>query len=228
MTPIPKTFFITGLGRSGTAFLADALGRTSQYRVVHEWKVPRTPFRDGRLSRFPLWRFYLSRHPFSRLRPGYGEVNSHLRRTLHPTREGPEAYVERRGVILREPRDVIASAMNRSGRTEGDFGPLCDHILRDLAHLYRLLDHPTLHYERFSFERFTNDPEGVREIAAWSGITDLDVSAVAVTTKVNVNKTAWFPRWDSWTGAQRDAFYKAAVHHGLGHVVDAPDLLDAR
>ena len=74
MTPIPKTFFITGYGRSGTRFLALLLDRSKQYRVVHEWRIRGTPFRDGRMRRFPLYRFVLARRPFAAWRPGYGEV----------------------------------------------------------------------------------------------------------------------------------------------------------
>lgn len=215
MTPIPKTFFITGLGRSGTAFLAEMLGQSEGHRVVHEWKIPRTPLRDGRLQRFPLWRFLLARYPFPSVRRGYGEVNSHLRRTLSPAGDGAEALIERRGIILREPRDVVASGMNRSGRTEADFEALCEDVLGDFARLQALLRHPTLHYETFEFERFTRDPAYVLEIAEWAGITDLSAADVTVERKVNVNKTSWFPRSDQWTTEHHETFATVARRHGL-------------
>ncbi len=220
MTPIPRTFFITGLGRSGTTFLASALNRSREYHVVHEWKIPRTPFRDGRLQHFPLWRFYLARHPLGAHRLGYGEVNSHLRRTLGLQDAGREALIEKRGVILRDPRDIIASAMNRLGRTEADFAWLCDERLRDFATLQQLLAHPTLHYERFEFERLTTDPSYVRQIAEWAGITDLDVPAEVVRRKVNSSDGNWFPRWDGWTAAQRDIFHAAATRHAVELAAD--------
>lgn len=215
MTPIPKTFFITGLGRSGTAFLAAALGRARDYRVVHEWKIPRTPLRDGRLSHFPLWRFRLMRQPFGSLRPGYGEVNSHLRRTLSTTEAGKEALVERRGVILRDPRDVVASGMNRRGRTEDDFARLCDEKARDFARLLGLLAHPTLAYERFEFRRITTDADEIRRVAEWAGLGDLDVPDDIVARKVNTNRTSLFPRWSQWTAVQRTAFEAAAERYAI-------------
>lgn len=221
MTPIPRTFFLTGLGRSGTAFLAAALNSPEDYRVVHEWKIPRTPFRDGRLSHFPLWRFYLARHPLAGLRPGYGEVNSHLRRTLSATSAGPEARIEKRGVILRDPRDAIASGMNRNARTDDDFERLCDETLRDFAFLQSLLRHPTLHYERFEFRRFTTDPDYVRQIAAWAGIRNLDVPDDLVARKVNPNMTNTFPRWKAWSGAQQDAFRQSAIRYEVMDAVEA-------
>lgn len=206
MTPISRTFFLTGLGRSGTAFLAAALGQSSSHRVVHEWKIPRTPLRDGRLTRFPLWRFYVMRHPLASVRMGYGEVNSHLRRTLSPTKAGREALVERRGVILRDPRDVIASGMNRSGRTDADFAWLSERILRDFALLNALLVHPSLTYARFDFQRFTTSADEIHRIADWAGLEGVDVPEQIVARKINTNKTDGFPRWADWSPAHRHTF----------------------
>ena len=219
MTTIPKTFFITGLGRSGTAFLASALDRSDRYRVVHEWKIPRTPFRDGRLSRFPLWRFYLARHPLGSLRPGYGEVNSHLRRTIRPGEVGHEARIEKRGIILRDPRDIVASGMNRNGRTDADFEALCEDKVRGFARLLELLDHPTLHYEPFEFRRFTTEPGYVREIAEWAGIGEIEVSKEVVSKKGNTSAGTSFPRWRGWTAPQRDAFDAVADRYGVAAAV---------
>jgi hypothetical protein len=213
MSPIPRTFFITGMGRSGTAYLASVLGTAPSHRVVHEWKIPRTRFRDGRLTRFPLWRFYLARHPLGRWRPGYGEVNSHLRRTLDPLTAGPEARVERRGVIVRDPRDIIPSVMNRSGRTEADFETVCETVLGWCDHIQRLVEHPVLHYERFEFERMTRDPAYVEQIAAWAGIEGLHVPRETVRTRVNVNTTDWFPPRARWTPGQCATFDRLAASY---------------
>lgn len=221
MTPIPKTFLITGLGRSGTAFLAEALGHAPDYRVVHEWKIPRTPFRDGRLTRFPLWRFRMMRQPFGAWRPGYGEVNSHLRRTLDPTIAGKEALVERRGVILRDPRDVIASSMNRGGRTDADFEFLCEAIVRDFSRLLGLLAHPTLTYERFEFRRFTSDPDEIQRIAQWAGLGELPLPTDTVERKVNTNRTDAFPRWPQWNAAQRACFQTVAERFAVVEAVES-------
>lgn len=220
MTPISKTFFITGLGRSGTAFLASALGHARDYRVVHEWKIPRTPFRDGRLQHFPLWRFRMMRQPLGELRPGYGEVNSHLRRTLSTTEAGKAALIERRGVILRDPRDVIASAMNRGRRTEADFESLCDTIVRDFARLVALLSHPTLTYERFEFRRFTSSQDEIHRIAHWAGLGELDIPKDTVQRKVNTNSTDAFPRWPQWSAVQRACFQTAADRYDVWDAVE--------
>ena len=107
MRSIPDSFFITGLGRSGTKLLATILNRSASYRVVHEWHVPFPGLQDrwfkiGRLTRFPVYRFLLARRPFPTLRKGYGEVNSLLRFTLHAGEPGWERYVPKRAVIFRK------------------------------------------------------------------------------------------------------------------------------
>lgn len=60
---IPKTFFITGLGRSGTKFIATLLAGSAEYRVTHEWHT-RWLLDDGQAcasARFPLRSFWLDR-----------------------------------------------------------------------------------------------------------------------------------------------------------------------
>lgn len=226
MTPIPKTFFITGLGRSGTKYLSSVLDRSRRYHVIHEWRVPRTPFQDTNLTHFPIWRFYLARHPLGDLRSGYGEVNSYLRRTIHPDRVGPEAAIEKRGIILRDPRDIVSSAMNRRGRTAADFPALCEDKVRGFARLLDLLAHPTLRYERFEFRRFTTEPAYVRQIAEWAGIDDLEIPPEVVAKKVNQSERSSFPRWGDWSADLKATFQAVADRHGVMPAVEslaAPD-----
>lgn len=202
---IPGTFFITGLGRSGTGFLASVLGRSREYHVVHEWHLPPL-YHDGQLRRFPLGRFWLARHPFSSWRRGYGEVNSHLRRTLRVSAAGGERHIGKRAVIIRDPRDVIASAMNRKNRTLDDLEAVTRRILEQYAHLVALLSHPQLEYERLDFARFTSDPDSLRSVIRWAGIRDVEVGAEDVAKKVNVNVETWFPNWADWESAWQSAY----------------------
>ena len=221
MMPIPKTFFITGLGRSGTKYLASVLDRSEEYRVIHEWRIPRTPFYDGNLTRFPLWRFYLARHPLGEFRKGYGEVNSYLRLTLDPERVGPERHIAKRGIILRDPRDIVSSAMNRRGRAEGDFHDQCEDKVRRFATLLRVLNDSHLHYERFEFRRFTSDPAYVQQIAEWAGIEGLEIPVEVVERKVNTSERSSFPQWRSWSADQERTFFSIAERYGVAEEVEA-------
>lgn len=197
MKEISKTFFITGLGRSGTMFLATILNRSTSYRVVHEWQLPPV-WRDGRLKRFPILRFMLARTPLGKFRKGYGEVNSHLRRTVDISGVGCEAFIEKRGVILRDPRDVVASVMNRRRPINKDFKIATKRVLENYNHIVQLLHHPKLKYEEFQFEKFTTNAIYLQSIVDWTGISDVRVMPDDLEKKINVNKSEWFPKWDKW------------------------------
>jgi hypothetical protein len=202
---ISKTFFITGLGRSGTGFLASVLGRSQEYHVVHEWQLPPL-YRDKQLRRFPLGRFWLARHPFSSMRRGYGEVNSHLRRTLSASTVGSERRIEKRALIVRDPRDVIASAMNRRSRPLSDLEAVTRRILEQYSYLIPLLNHPHLEYKRLDFDRFTSDPNYLQSVIHWAGIRDVAVGEKDVAKKVNVNEETWFPTWPGWESSWQHAY----------------------
>lgn len=220
MQTIPKTFFITSTGRSGTAFLAKLLNRSRQYHVVHEWHIPRTRFQDGHLTRFPLFRFVLARRPLGKWRKGYGEVNSYLRKVTSLTAEGPERFIERRAVILRDPRDVIASGMNRQGKTKQDFELLCNMAIQAYARVIQLLNHPTLHYDSFEFDRMTTDLAYLQSLIDWTGITDLQVTADELEHKVNTSPSTWFPRWASWDDSERATYLRIKQQRVGGNGVD--------
>lgn len=213
MSPIKNTFFITGLGRSGTRFLATTLQRSRQYHVMHEWKLKGTRFRDKYLDQFPLYRFWLARYPFPSARKGYGEVNSHLRHVLMPNQIGQEARIPLRAIIERDPRDSIASAMNRPNQTMNDFNKVCDSVIRDYVRLQQILECSKLHYVRFSFEQMTQSLEYLQQIIDWTGISDVQVSKADVVRKVNQNKATWFPRHAEWKQRELDVFKRIVVEN---------------
>lgn len=97
----PHTFAITGLGRSGTQWLAMMLDRHSDHEVRHEaggWA--------GRGYKQAAKRFREARRP-------YGEVNSYLRWCF------AQLPADGKGVILRNPWEVLYSAVARH-RGRGD------------------------------------------------------------------------------------------------------------
>jgi hypothetical protein len=206
---IPRTFLITGIGRSGTRFLATVLGRSHEYRVTHEWKV-RAVYSDRMLKRFPLLRFYLARYPLPAHRRGYGEVNSILRHHLGIEVPGPEQWLERRAIIVRDPREAITSAMNRQGRTDADFARYCETIVRSFARLRDVRQRSPLAYETFWFVDFTRSVEALQRIVDWSGIGDVRIDADTVSKKINTNTTSWFPKFDAWTAPHRELYDRIA------------------
>lgn len=203
---IPNTFFITGLGRSGTAFLASVLDRSRRYHVRHE------RYKEGRYRRkhktFPIQRFIKHQIPFLNRFHGYGEVNSHLRHTIDPYKVGFEAMIEKRAIIVRNPRDLISSAMNRHNRTIEDFEDVCNRVLKEYARITTFKDHPSLRYEVFDFEMATSNIDCLQNIVEWAKIDDVKVNEETISKKVNTNKSVWFPKWSDWTDIQKEYYTK--------------------
>lgn len=207
---IPNTFFITGLGRSGTAFLASVLNRSEKYKVVHEyWKED---WWRKNIRTFPVHRFMSNKtkvlDAFTRRKHiiGYGEVNSHLRHTIDPYKAGFEAMIGKRALIIRNPKDLISSAMNRHNRTIEDFEDVCNRVLKEYARIITFKNHPSLRYEVFDFEKATSDLKYLQGIVEWAGIPDLHVDEEIISKKINASKEFWFPKWEKWTEKQKNFF----------------------
>jgi len=109
-------FFVTGMGRSGTKWLADLLKHTpSRVRVMHEPLGPKDKNWYGRVYRNPAlgpeWMWYRRRRMNTDHTRGlaWGEVNSYLRYAAHDLR------VEFPGVpvagLVRDGRFVVRSLM---------------------------------------------------------------------------------------------------------------------
>lgn len=119
-------FFVLGMGRSGTSFLADLLDTDPDAYVVHEpvqrdFEAYPRAFRSQTDAERYVGRFR-SREIFVRGsregKPTYGEVNSTLRRHVHALRKAfPNAvYLH----LVRDGRDVVRSMMARATMTADD------------------------------------------------------------------------------------------------------------
>ena len=159
-------FVITGCGRSGTLFLANALGRSRRFIVRHEheddhrgwFQLHGTYNRDGHLA--------LARQRFE-AHDNYGEVNSFLRYIV------ADLPVDKRSVIIRNPLDLAMSAINKfplSWMGMHGFTERVHHLKADLKAVQRLID---AHYPVWRFERFIAEPDYMAQIIDWAGIDDV-------------------------------------------------------
>lgn len=165
------------MGRSGTRFLAKVMNRSEQWRVVHE---------PAMFSKGPKgWRG----HPLLadadmvaarfRKREYYGEVNGYLRHVLL------DLPVDRRGVILRHPHDILVSAFNWSGR-----GNVTRQRLDIIALGFHALDRAlAAGVSPIFFEQMTTDATYLQQVFSLFGITDVVISAATLAEKVNEPKT---------------------------------------
>jgi len=131
-----STFAITGMGRSGTKFLAQILATVPGWRIQHEPYHGFQPFSTIQ-ARFAL------------CLGNYGEVNSYLRFHIIPL------CVDIKFVILRNPLDIFASMYNR-----GNFN------LSHLQDALLALDAAIISgIGTIAFSRMTTDSAYVRQIA---------------------------------------------------------------
>lgn len=140
-----NTFAITGMGRSGTAWLASMLNRSPTWTVRHEPHGGFAPVSQVR-DRF-------ARHDNC-----YGEVNSYLRFQLLAL------DVRWRAVIVRDPLQIFQSMFNRGK-------PRLDHLHESLLAIDGLIQR---HVDVISFSRLTGgDLATLNTVALRCGIEDL-------------------------------------------------------
>jgi len=171
------TFAITGMGRSGTAFLAGVLNGADGWTVEHE---PVSGFRSVREAQAR----------FARAGGNYGEVNSYLRFGILALK------VDARAVIVRDPVEIFRSMFAR-GR------PRLAHLGEALHALDAAI---RAGVPAISFARMTSNAEYLRRVARSVGVelvgavdmTARNVSAARELPKdmreAAERQTAWFVR----------------------------------
>lgn len=169
-----NNFLITGFGRSGTMFLSQVMNMSEQWTVEHE---PRGGTDEDILSDEALKGFE-SDH--------YGEVNSRLRRYLL------DIPADKKGIIFREPRDIIKSTANRK-----DIKKTIE-VVEDVMECYRLFTYWVKHFDVVSieFDRMTSDHIYLRKTLLYFGVKDVDVNKVDLNVKVNANKDERYKSFD--------------------------------
>ncbi len=226
-----RMFFVVALGRSGTTFLADLLGRAEGCAVFHETPGDEDALADAFFrpesaadflggARERLLAARIQSHKCT----VYGEVNSYLR--YHVTAL-QERWAPTLLHLIRDGRPVVRSIMNRRAFTPADsftsnvrprpddplapewdsldrFGRVCWYWAstnRDL------LAHglPMARFEEIvgSYEAF------VEQVAERLDIdVPEDVWAHQANRPKNPSKNTSFPGWDAWTDTQKEQFVR--------------------
>jgi hypothetical protein len=157
-------FLISGFGRSGTKFLATVMNLSPSWVVKHE------AIRE-------LDNFDKIQESFQQ--DFYGDVNSPLRSHFLKIK------VAKKGIILRDPKDIFLSVCNRGFK---------DHeILYEIEDLnfYWNIFHSWLKQDReiyeIRFEKMVTDLSYLQEICKNFGINDIDFKRVNLNKKINPN-----------------------------------------
>lgn len=167
-----RSFLITGLGRSGTKFLAGVMNRSRVWTVAHEPN-----------DQEPLLLTHV-RDPLRFQTPFYGEVNSRMRWVANELGAG------QLGVIIRNPYEHCVSSYNKNRRLVEIEHPNANKSLRPGHYedgLRKLHQYIQAGATTIRFERMTSSPEYLESVLRAFGVTDVPVAADMPSQKKNVN-----------------------------------------
>jgi len=158
-------FLITGMGRSGTRFLAETMNLSKRCTVEHE---PGGPM-DARQQAGEVQKRF--DHDY------YGEVNSLLRFV------SDDIKVDKRGLILRSPIDLWFSITTWHAQQRHKWpGDLAD-MKRTIPHLLNLAE--SGRYRVIYFEQMVSDEGYLRDIFTDFGIHDVEITPELLKKKIN-------------------------------------------
>ena len=175
-----KNFYITGFGRSGTSFLKNIMNQSKKWIVEHE---PRNKFDEANENPVPKIQSDLDKDY-------YGEVNSRLRSYIF------KLQVDKMGIIIRDPRDIFLSTMNR--------GKNYKQMALDIWTAYQRFVFFEGDCLWIDFYKMTTSNEYLRGILNHFGIKDISSFDFK---KVNENKTITYKKFDQLPLLWQDVFY---------------------
>jgi len=122
------SFWVTGIGRSGTTKTADLLTSVTGRLVRHEGVEAKSAVLSHPFIPFPISRFDTGRP--------YGECHGILRYSLSAWHFGDERLVPHRAIIYRDLRKVVTSWMNHDRRHCTELGA----VIYEVCHQWMLLE----------------------------------------------------------------------------------------
>ncbi len=161
-----NNFLITGLGRSGTKFLSAAMDNSSTWTVLHE-----PPPAIAKVEGFKV------QPRFNREK--YGEVNSYLRWCFL------DVDVAKRGVIIRNPKEILASGCNRRDDTVEAKQKVVDVVAEGCELLEKYIN--TEGVELIRFEKMVSDLDYLQGIFNTFGVDDFTPTQEIMRAKINKN-----------------------------------------
>lgn len=176
-----NNFLITSFGRSGTKFLSNLMNKSKKWVVLHE-PIGSLDIKlnsdNHKLSHLTLQRFN---------RNNYGEVNSRLRHYFDVIK------VRKKGVIFRDPKDIIVSVYNR--KTDSD----TKKILYELNVFWNSFKKKIYEDEsivEIDFKKMTSDEHYLKDILIEFGVEDIshiDLTPQNKTEEFKINSFGELP-----------------------------------
>jgi hypothetical protein len=177
-----NSFAISGMGRSGTLFLATMMNRSESWTVEHEpWPLYNMhEVMDQVHARFD--------------RENYGEVNSFLRYILL------DLGVNKKGVIRRNPADIFISICNWEDGFIEELPEKIDFIKRSFEAVDRAFEADGIY--PIAFEKLTTDPDYTNQVIADFGIKDVVLTKEDLAMKIHRADTNSYQGFKDLTNEQ--------------------------
>lgn len=196
-------FFVTGIGHSGTMWLAKVLG------CPHETPDARCKVTPHAWSPFPVERFWAGGQD-------YGEVNGMLRYHLSAQFRGMERLIPRRAWLRRNPKAIIRSWMNDSvKRKPWELPFVCFEVL---WHYRNLSEWVAIDKDAkvFDLETISTNPLRLAEACEWLGRPKIVKTADLVPVRPTPKENQWF----EWGKDELEVFRTIAARVGLTAAVE--------
>ncbi len=167
-------FLVTSHGRSGTKWLTDICNRSKKWSVVHDTKGG-LPFSD---------KLYC------------GEISGYRRVDL-------DKFKGRKFIIMRDPKEVLLSAINRHPET------IWNTLFLSIGywHMYFISQINNFKCEPISFRRMTTDVDYANYTISSLGIDDVEVTQQDLDTPKNVNKNIKYKKLPKHLAEPAKKFY---------------------
>jgi len=168
-----NSFAITGIGRSGTKFLATIMDNSPTWNVRHEtdgdqfqvWNPPEAKYIKIVQKRFE--------------RNNYGEVSWWLMQLIG------QLQLHRKGLIFRDPAECWISICNRR-KSEYRANIYLYHMYPQYRKLAEMAGSGL--YRIISFKRMTTDVGYLTDVLHYFGIDDVKITPEMIKTKIHVVK----------------------------------------
>jgi hypothetical protein len=202
---MPKSFIITGYGRVGTKFLSTVLNGIDGWRVMHE------PRGQMDLSIRSLDSFNAKLYQFFETINKYGEVNSGLKFCL------PFIPVDKKGIILREPKEVYLSVINRRNELNNEEAY---YIFREYSTFLSWLSINDIIF--ISFRKMVSDSYYLSKIAnEFMGIS-MGIDDVLLKKKINRNRSYKYENYSNLPPQLKES-WESFDWSKINHVINLVD-----
>jgi hypothetical protein len=188
-----NNFLITGFGRSGTNFLSTVMNKSNQWTVNHE---PRGSYEEKLYKNMSSLDDKII-NDFSK--DNYGEVNSRMRFFFN------DINVNKKGIILRDTKDIIKSVANRKSTNE------TIKLVGELNYFWKLfnewLSNDTTIF-KIDFTKMTTDIIYLKNILTYFGVNDVIVTENIINKKINTNSNNKYKTYEDLPKTIRSEYDK--------------------